>query len=189
MTRTEPRPGPERVPSSEPTASVPATGNRFPWHATPPPEPAMPSRRALVAGRPAGFVTRASANAVDVALVSLAVALGYAMVAGLRFLLSPTSFRLVAPEFGWVVVAVGIGLALYWTASWAGPGRTPGDQLMGLRVAGPSGTRLHVLHAAARAVLCVLFLPGLFWVLISRRNRSVQDVVLRTAVLYDTEFR
>jgi len=28
-------------------------------------------------------------------------------------------------------------------------------------------------------------LPGLFWVLVSRGNRSVQDVVLRTRVLYD----
>jgi uncharacterized RDD family membrane protein YckC len=56
---------------------------------------------------------------------------------------------------------------------------------MGLRVVGPRGARLHLLHAAARAVLCVLFLPGLFWVLVSRHDRSVQDVVLRTAVIYD----
>jgi uncharacterized RDD family membrane protein YckC len=122
---------------------------------------------------------------VDVVLVSLALAVGYAVVAGCRFMLAPRSFRLVAPQFEWVVVAVGIGLVLYWTATWAGPGRTHGDQLMGLRVVGPRGDRLHLLHAAARAVLCVVFLPGLVWVLFSRHDRSVQDVVLRTAVVYD----
>jgi uncharacterized RDD family membrane protein YckC len=181
MTRTEPKPGPAGTTPPEPPTAALAPDGRFPWHAPPPP---AASDRAPTSGGRAGFVTRAAANAVDVALVSLAVALGYAGVAGFRFLLAPTSFRLVAPEYAWVVVAVGVGLALYWTATWAGPGRTHGDQLMGLRVVGPRGARLHLVHAAARAVLCVLFLPGLFWVLVSPSNRSVQDVVLRTAVVY-----
>jgi uncharacterized RDD family membrane protein YckC len=185
MTPAESATGPEAVPSAPPPSAVPALDGRFPWHVEPPPRPATASARAHASGRPAGFVTRAAANAIDAALVSLVLALAYAMVAGFRFLLAPTSFRLVAPEFAWVVVAVGIGLAVYWTATWAGPGRTYGDELMALRVVGPGGGRLHFLHAAARAVLCVLFLPGLFWVLVSRRNRSVQDVVLRTAVVYD----
>jgi uncharacterized RDD family membrane protein YckC len=185
MTRVEPRPEATAAPVPEPEPAVPPTGNRFPWHAAPPPEPAAASAKARASGEPAGFVTRAAANAVDVVLVTLAVAVGYAAVAGCRFLLAPRSFRLVAPQFAWVVVTVGIGLVLYWTATWAGPGRTYGDELMGLRVVGPRGARLHLLHAAARAVLCVLFLPGLFWVLVSRHDRSVQDVVLRTAVVYD----
>jgi uncharacterized RDD family membrane protein YckC len=187
MTRTEPRPEPGAAPPPEPTPEPAgaAPPPRFPWHAAPLPAAVAPSGRALATGRTAGFVTRAAANAVDVALVSLLVALGYAGVAGFRFLLAPRSFRLVAPESGWAVAAIGIVLAVYWTATWAEAGRSHGDQLMGLRVVGRSGTRLHVLHAAARAVLCVLFLPGLFWALFSRRNRSVQDVVLRTAVVYD----
>ncbi len=185
MTRTEPRPGQGAAPPPEPTAADPQAGNRFPWHATPTPAPVTPSGRALASGRTAGFVTRAAANAVDAVMVTIAVALGYAGVAGFRFLLAPRSFHLVAPEFAWVVVAVGAGLTIYWTATWAGAGRSHGDQLMGLRVVGPSGNRLHVLHAAGRALLCVLFLPGLFWALFSRRNRSVQDVLLRTAVVYD----
>jgi uncharacterized RDD family membrane protein YckC len=183
MTRTEPRPEPGAAPPPEPTGAVPPA--RFPWHAAPLPAPVPPSGRAPASGRTAGFVTRAAANAVDVGLVSLLVALGYAGVAGFRFLLAPRSFRLMAPEFGWVVLAIGIVLAVYWTAMWAEAGRSHGDQLMGLRVVGHHGARLHVLHAAARAVLCVVFLPGLFWALFSRRNRSVQDVVLRTAVVYD----
>jgi uncharacterized RDD family membrane protein YckC len=185
MTRAEPAPDPGTAPPLEPQSDVRTTDGRFPWRLAPSPVPATPTARALAHGRPAGFITRATANAVDVALVSFVLALGYAMVAGFRFLLAPTSFRLVAPEFAWVVVGVGIALALYWTVTWAGPGRTYGDQLMGLRVVGPRGARLHLLHAGARAVLCVLFLPGLFWVLVSRHDRSVQDIVLRTAVVYD----
>jgi uncharacterized RDD family membrane protein YckC len=183
MTRTEPRPGAAAAPVPEPRAG--GTTERFPWHVAPLPAPAPPSGRALAGGRPAGFVTRAAANAVDAALVTAVVALLYASVAGFRFLLAPTKFHLVAPQFAWVLVAIGFGLVLYWTASWSGAGRTHGDQLLGLRVVGPRGGRLHPLYAALRAVLCVLFLPGLFWVLVSRGNRSVQDVVLRTRVLYD----
>ncbi len=183
MTRTEPRTGPSSGPVPEPRSG--GSPERFPWHAAPLPAPAPPTGRALAGGRPAGFVTRAAANAVDAALVTAVVALLYAGVAGFRFLLAPTKFRLVAPEFTWVLVAIGVGLVLYWTASWSGAGRTHGDALMGLRVVGTHGRRLHVLYAALRAVVCVLFLPGLFWVLVSRRNRSVQDVVLRTRVLYD----
>ena len=185
MTHAEPPPAPGAAPPLEPPSLIRTPDSRFPWRVAPPPAPATPSGRALAHGRPAGFITRAAANAVDAALVTFVLALGYAMVAGFRFLLAPRSFRLVAPEFAWVVVAVGIGLAGYWTATWAGPGRTYGDELMGLRVVGPRGDRLHLLHAGARAVLCVLFLPGLFWVLVSRHNRSVQDIVLRTAVVYD----
>jgi uncharacterized RDD family membrane protein YckC len=184
MTRVDPRPGPPDAPLPEPSAGAPAAAPLFPWHAAPPPAPVGPSEREQLTGRPAGFVTRAAANATDVAVTLGVLALCYAAVAGTRFLLAPTSFRLVAPEFAWVVLAAGAGLALYWTAAWAGPGRTYGDRLMGLQVVGHGGGRVHVLHAAVRAVLCVLFLPGLFWVLVSRRNRSVQDLLVRTAVVY-----
>jgi len=183
MTRTEPTQGARPAPVPEPRAG--GSSQRFPWHVAPLPAPAPASGRALAGGRPAGFVTRAAANAVDAILVTAVVAVLYAMVVGFRFLLAPTSFRLGALQFPWIVVTVGLGLVLYWTASWSGVGRTHGDQLMGLRVVGPRGRRLHPLYAALRAVLCVLFLPGLFWVLVSRGNRSVQDVVLRTRVLYD----
>jgi len=50
--------------------------------------------------------------------------------------------------------------------------------------AGPFG-RLRLAGAFMRAVLCVIFPVGLAWVLVSRHNRSLQDVVLRTSVVYD----
>jgi hypothetical protein len=50
---------------------------------------------------------------------------------------------------------------------------------------GPAGRPPRVGGALLRAVLCVLFPIGLFWVAVSRANRSAQDVVLRYAVVYD----
>ncbi|MBN1092697.1 RDD family protein [Blastococcus sp. TML/M2B] len=176
MTRTGTRP------PSPPASGEPEPGGPFPWRVAP--AAPAPSGRLLASGRPAGFVTRAAANVVDVGLATGVVLLAYASVVGFRFLLAPTSFRLTAPAFAWVVVAVGAVLTVYWTASWTVAGRSHGDQLMGLRVAGPRGERLHLVHAAVRAVLCALFMPGLFWVLVSPRNRSAQDVVLHTSVRY-----
>jgi hypothetical protein len=42
-----------------------------------------------------------------------------------------------------------------------------------------------VWRSFARALLYVLFPAGLLWIMASRRNASVQDLVVRTAVLYD----
>ncbi len=178
--RRPPAPG-----AAQPQPPVPGPDPRFPWHADHLAPPAAPTAQEPAHGRPAGVVTRAVARVVDVCLVTLALALGYAAWAGFRFLLAPESFRLLGLPFFWIIVAVELGLVVYWTVAWAGPARTHGDQFMGLRVAGPDGARLGPVRAAARAVLCVLFLPGLFWVAVSSRNRSVQDILLRTAVLYD----
>ena len=47
------------------------------------------------------------------------------------------------------------------------------------------GARLHPLGALARAAFYVIFPIGLLWVLVSGQNRSLQDLVLRTSVIYD----
>ena len=44
-------------------------------------------------------------------------------------------------------------------------------------------------RAVARAVLCLLFPIGLLWVVVSRRNASVQDLLVRSAVAYDWAYR
>jgi uncharacterized RDD family membrane protein YckC len=56
---------------------------------------------------------------------------------------------------------------------------------MGLRVVNLHGVLLRVPLAFLRAVFCVVFPVGLFWVAFSRENRSLQDVVLRTSVIHD----
>jgi len=158
---------------------------RYPWHSAPPPVPAAVSGRDAVRGQRAGFVTRALANAADACVVLVALGLGYAGVAGFRFLLHPASFHFPAPGFPALLLIGSLGLAAYFTATWAIPQRTYGDQLMGLRVVGRRGTRLHWSHAALRAILCIVFPLGLLWIVVSPHNRSVQDVLLRTAVVYD----
>ena len=171
---------------SRQTTAPPATGNgHYPWRALPPAPPTTPPTRATVHGHAAGFVTRAMGATVDACAVTLAVAIGYVVVAGFRFLLHPRSFHFPAPGFAVLLPIVAAVFVVYLTVTWAIPGRTYGDQLMGLRVTDLSGHRLHWSRAAARAVCYVLFPLGLGWVLVSARNRSVQDVLLRTAVVYD----
>jgi uncharacterized RDD family membrane protein YckC len=64
-------------------------------------------------------------------------------------------------------------------------GGTWGDRVLALRVTDADGRRLRWRRSAMRAVLCTVFPVGLAWVLVSRENRSVQDLILGTAVVYD----
>ncbi len=60
---------------------------------------------------------------------------------------------------------------------------------MGLRVLGHGGRPLGFTGSAARAVFVTLVPIGVMWVLVSRDNKSVQDVFLGTAVVYDWQPR
>jgi hypothetical protein len=51
------------------------------------------------------------------------------------------------------------------------------------------GERLRFAGALVRALLCALVPVGLLWVAVSRENRSAQDVLLRTSVVYDWQPR
>ncbi|MGK5113935.1 MULTISPECIES: RDD family protein [unclassified Geodermatophilus] len=162
-----------------------AERSSYPWHDGPHPAGGVDAVRASVRGRRAGVVTRCLANVVDAAVVLLVLAGGYAVFAASRFLLSPTSFRFPAPSLS-LLIMVGLGvLAVYFAVTWAVVGSTYGDRLLGLRVADDEGGRLGWGRACARAVLCTVFLPGLLWVLLSKENRSVQDLVVRSSVIYD----
>jgi uncharacterized RDD family membrane protein YckC len=165
---------------ASPVVGVPAPAR--PWHAA-----AAPSVRdgGRVQGRAAGIVTRSLANVADLGVVCLLVAGGYVGVAAVRFLLRPAAFQFPAPALGTLLI-IGLALqAVYFTVTWAVVGGTPGDRLMGLRVTGGSGGRLGWGRSAVRAVLCTLVPIGLLWVAVSPKNRSLQDVLLRTRVAYD----
>jgi uncharacterized RDD family membrane protein YckC len=58
-----------------------------------------------------------------------------------------------------------------------------------LRVVNSKGQRLHPFAAIVRASLCVILPIGLLWVLVSGQNRSLQDLFLRTSVIYDWDVR
>jgi uncharacterized RDD family membrane protein YckC len=146
---------------------------------------AAPGAHAGLLGTRAGLVTRALANVVDLFVVALLVAGGYAGVAATRFLLNPAGFSFpVLPPSALLVIGLGVQAA-YFTVTWAEAGATYGDRLLGLRVTDGRGVRLGWGRSAVRAVLCTLVPVGLLWVLVSRDNRSVQDLLLRTSVRYD----
>jgi hypothetical protein len=170
-------------------SAVQAVARVYPWHA----EPAAVDRRALtrpdIQGRRAGFVTRCIAGVVDAAIV-VGVLVGiYVAVAVVKFLWSPRTFRFPDATITLAVI-VGAGVAfVYLTVAWRISGRTWGDELLGLRVVNFRRTRMTWPGAVVRAALCVCFPVGLGWVVVSAHNRSVQDVLLRTSVIYDWPVR
>lgn len=155
------------------------------------PDPSVSARIVVPAtvrprqGHRAGIVTRCAARAVDLVIACVGVAGLYAGWSAVVFLVGPRTFRFPDPPTGLLLIAVLTVLSWYLAAGWVATGQTYGDRLLGLRVVDRHGRRLGPVLALARAVLCV-FLPILvFWVLFSRENRSGQDLLLGTSVIYD----
>jgi uncharacterized RDD family membrane protein YckC len=146
---------------------------------------AVPAEARPFQGQRAGIVTRTVANVVDFSLVVGVIAGGYAAWAAVTFLINPTRFSFPEPSFLLLLLCYGVLLFVYLTVSWATTGRTYGDHLLGLRVVNFRGERMRWPGAVVRAAFCVVLPIGLYWAVLSRTNRSVQDTVLRTSVLYD----
>lgn len=122
---------------------------------------------------------------VDMAVVVGLGALIYLTVASARLVWAPTSFTWPDVSF-WLTAVVEFTIAvLYLTGSWAMTGRSYGATLLGLRVLSRRGRIPGWSLAFLRAVFCAFFPVGLVWVIFSPERRSVQDVVLRTIVVYD----
>jgi len=133
----------------------------------------------------AGVVTRLIAAAVDVVAVALiTVALDLA-AAGARFVWSPVRFRWPQPDPGTAIAVLLAVAVLYLTVAWALTGRSYGGRLIGLRVLSRRGELLGWPRAFLRAAVCVLFPVGLLWSGISRTRSSLQDVLVRSVVVYD----
>jgi uncharacterized RDD family membrane protein YckC len=145
---------------------------------------AVPPEARRYQGQRAGVVSRLLASAVDLVAVAGTVAAGYLAVSMVMFLWDPSRFHFPAVDRTWLLAAGGAVLFCYLSAAWATTGRTAGDLLLGLRVVNYQGERLRVAGAVFRAALCVVFPIGILWVAVSRANRSVADVVLRTSVIY-----
>ena len=145
----------------------------------------LPGPARSVQGHRAGIVTRVAAGAVDLVVALLGVALMYSAWAGTIFLLSPQTFRFPDPG-GLRLLLLVLGLlTAYLTVAWATTGRTFGNRLLGLRVVDDGGHTIGLARAFLRAAACVMFPIVLFWVVVSRENRSLPDVLLRTSVVYD----
>ncbi len=159
--------------------------------------PALPTDAVVFQGERAGLVSRTVAAAIDVAIVFIVVLATIAGIWMLSFIINPTSADLTGsfenaasrtdrlPSVFSMVVYGYVVNVLYWTVFWATSGRTIGNLVMGLRVLNRRGRHPGWLVSFARALLCTAFPLGLAWVLVSGANRSVQDVILRTSVIYD----
>ncbi len=137
-------------------------------------------------GQRAGIVSRFLADAIDLLVIVVAVVGVYFAVSVARFLLHPRQVQLAR------------GLRpVPQHARLDPPHRLPDDRVG--RAPGARGARacsgcawsphkdvgLPLWRAFVRAILCALFPIGLFWSAISSRNESVQDLLVRTTVVYD----
>ncbi len=136
-------------------------------------------------GQRAGLVTRSLAAIIDALVVGVLLLSAYLGLNGFLFLVNPRTFQFVDTSFLPVLtLAMGVSV-LYFAVTWAATGRSYGCHVMGLRVVDHRGRRLRPLVALVRAGLCVFVPIGLLWCVVGRNRRSLQDVVLRTQVVYD----
>ena len=147
-------------------------------------DPVVPQGARPYQGTNAGVATRVAAAAIDVVLVALGLLAGYGGYVGLRLLLDPRGYRLPDPSLAGGMTAFFVVLVLYLSVLWGTTGRTYGDHVMGITVMGGHGSRLGPIRAFVRAVLYAVFPLGLLWCAISAKRHSLQDVVLRTQVVY-----
>lgn len=192
---SEAGPGADQPPANQPRGEQPP-GKPVQGDGTPnrvevvhPKVEAVPREARAFQGQRAGVVTRTVANTLDFLLVVGVIACGYAAWCALTFLISPTRFSFPTVSFLALLICAGILMFTYFTLTWATTGRTVGDKQMGLRVVNLHGERLGWPGSALRAAFCVLLPIGLYWAIFSPTNRSVQDSVLRTSVIYDWTVR
>ncbi len=151
-------------------------------------DPIRPQARAFQ-GLRAGIVTRTLAGSIDYLVVAGFTLGTWVAYVVLKFLIDPRNF--VVPTWPFIVFVVYgyVLMVLYLTVGWATSGRSLGSRLVGLRVVGRKGAKLTWPGAFVRAVLCTLVPVALFWCAISRENRSLQDILLRTSVIHDWPVR
>ena len=150
---------------------------------------AIPKEARPFQGQRAGLVTRVAAAGVDAAVVAVGLLAAYLGLVAVVFLFSRSDFEVPRPAV-WIDVGVGtVLMTLYLATAWHGGGRTYGCLVMGLRVVDRHGRSPGWVTALLRALLTVAFPLGVVWVAVSRTNRSVQDLVLRTSVIYAWDVR
>ncbi len=138
----------------------------------------------------AGFVTRAIAFAIDVALVDLAAVI-VAIVVGLgisAFEVPDVVVTIAVVVGGVAYVAWFVG---YFAMFWSTTGQTPGSRVMGVRVVcARGGEPVHLRGAMVRMVgMALAALPlcaGFLLILIDDRRRGLQDRIARTVVVYSS---
>ena len=139
----------------------------------------------------AGFVTRAIAFAIDVALIDLAAAF-VAIVVGLGM------SALDVPDVV-VTITIAVGAVTYvawfvgyFATFWSTTGQSPGARVMGVRVVcAKSGEsvrlRAAVVRLAGMLLAAIPLFAGFLLILIDDRRRGLQDRLARTVVVYASD--
>jgi hypothetical protein len=136
-------------------------------------------------GGTAGVVTRSVANVIDALVVGVMVGGCYLGLVSVKFLLDPRSFTWPDGHFlAGLTFTLFLSVAYLWLSWWLF-GRSYGNHVMGIRVAGRRGHKLGPIRALGRAAFCVFFPIGFFWCVISPRRHSIQDIALYSSVTYD----
>jgi len=136
----------------------------------------------------AGFVTRAIAFAIDVALIDLA-AVVVAIVVGLGVSAFEVPDVVVTSTIAVGAVAYLAWFLGYFAMFWSTTGQTPGARVMGVRVVcAAGGEPVHLRTAIVRLVgMALAALPlfaGFLLILVDDRRRGLQDRLARTVVVY-----
>jgi len=143
-----------------------------------------PQARSLQGNR-AGIVSRVIADGID---YLIAFGIYFAILVGLGiadYLLTGHKLKIPDPPVAVSIVVPWFILIVYLTAGWAGTGRTLGKSVMGLRVVTRKGLRLPPRRAFFRAALCATLPWVILWVVISRKNIGIHDILFRSSVVYD----
>jgi uncharacterized RDD family membrane protein YckC len=134
----------------------------------------------------AGFFSRVVAATIDVLIVFVLLLLALGGYAVVKYLFTDNPLEYPDPGVVWNSVTFSVLLVAVLTLAWSGSGRTLGNAAIGLRVLTDSGNRPTWRRALLRAVV-VVYIPvfSMLWILVSRKNAGLHDLVCRTAVVYD----
>ena len=151
------------------------------------PRPRRPDRPAATGATPyGGVVTRALALTVDALLIVLiftAISGFVALITSLVGTLRPAWLVGALLGAGWVLVG-----GAYFVIFWSAAGRTPGMQLLRVRVrvgsGGPPGVGRAIVRALATWISIVPCFAGYLPVLFDARRRGLPDLAAGTEVVY-----
>lgn len=143
-------------------------------------------RARAMQGLRAGFVSRIVAGGIDIAIILVTyelILVGWGIIDAL---FNEKQFDLPTPSVWLSSSSLVLLIVVVLVAAWSGAGRTLGDSLMGLRVVRESGEDVGFARALVRAlVLVVVPVVSMAWILVSRKNAGLHDLVARTTVVYD----
>jgi uncharacterized RDD family membrane protein YckC len=146
----------------------------------------MRERAATMQTTRAGIVSRLTADALDLVVITILYFLVLVAWATVVYLATSQPFALPNPAPRFDAIALFVLQVIYTTIGWSGPRRTVGKALLGVRVVRSDGAQVSVARGFVRAFVCALIgLPLLLWAAVSKRNAALYDLPLKTAVIYD----